>query len=290
MNNMATPPVPDRGDLLVDFTDKAILVTDDYSNRVTINFDVVADRIDFDEFVLDGADVAARIAAISSLPGVGDSNVETHHIKDGSVSTDKFALLSVAKGGTGLSNVGAGEFVFATAPGSSISSDSGLSDNSNGIVIGDQWILKLVGGTDTAEFYEENGSLMVEHAGSITNLSEASKGSPPTVQQLTLSGSTLTYTLKDPDCDLRSLHLAWYASTQSPPPSPSDVFYYASGTGSSTYHPPPIDAIEIDLFEAINTGSSTFSGVYDNIVLQGKVVYAVAEDGPGNLSPVSSAQ
>ena len=294
MINMATPtptptPTPGIGDLLVDFSSNAILVTDNDSNRVTINGDVVADRIDFDEFVLDGVDVATRIGAISSEPGVGDSNVETHHIRDASVSTDKFALLSVAKGGTGLSNVGAGDFVFATSSGSVISSSPGLSNTPNGIAIGDQWKLKLDDGTVTAEFYEDNGSLVVNHAGSITNLNEASAGSPPTILELALSGTNLTYKLHDPDGDLRSLHLAWYSSAQSTPPTPSDVLYHTTATGSSTYSSPE-GVIEVDLFEAINTGSATFSNVYNNPGLSGKVVYAVAEDGPGNLSPVSSAQ
>ena len=288
MNNMTTTPTP--GDLLVDVasTKSAILATYDNSNRITITRNVVANTIDFDQVELDGVNIATRIASIATQPGVGDSNVKEAHITDGSILTDKFALVSVANGGTGLSNVGAGELVFATASGSELSSSPGLTSTDYGVVMGDQWKLRLKDGADIAEFSESNGSLVVDHAGSITNLSEASKGSPPTIDSLVLNTNVLSYTLADPDGDLRSLHLVWYYSTQTPAPSPTDVFFFATGEGSSSYTI-PAGSNEVDLFEAINTGSSTFSGTHTNPDLAGKVVYAVAEDGPGNLSGVSRA-
>ena len=278
---------PQTGDLVVDST-SAILAND--TQMITITNDVVTSGADFDEVQLAGADLASRIAGIAAHPGVGDSNVDTVHIADSSVATDKFSLVSVAKGGTGLSHVGNDEFVFVTATGLTSSPD--LTSKPDGIEAAGDWALRLDDGTAYARFYLDGGSLKVEHddgTGPVTtNLSEASAGSAPSIVSLALSDSNLSYTLRDADGDLRSLHLAWYATAQSPPPDSTDVFHHASGEGASTYAA-PLGAVELDLVNAINTGSTTYSDVYTNTALSGVTVYAVAEDGPGNLSVVTRA-
>lgn len=259
-------------------TGSVILESIDASQRITITNDVVGDAIEFDEIALGGTDVSTRIVDIQNQPGVGSSNVESEHIADASISTDKFSLVSVSKGGTGATSFGDNEFLFAK--GGEISSSSGLQD-SGGIQVGSA--VRLEDGPDHAEFYTVGNDLMVDINGVATNLSAMSAGSAPTIISLALVGDTLSYTLRDVDGDLRSLHIIWYSSGQSL--TSSDVFFHTTGEGSSSSTPPE-GAHEADLFDAINTGSSEFSWTYVNAAMNGKFVYAVAEDGPGNLSVV----
>lgn len=290
---------PKTGDLLVNASSSAILSTVDETNLVTVTagaartLDVTGD-VNFERVILAGTDLAERISGIADQPGVGDSNVDTDHIADSTLTTEKFSLLSADKGGTGLSKADPHELLFSTASG--IATSTSLTAARHGIVLGSGWSLEVIDGATSARFSESNGSLMLTHSRggtlNVANLS-VSAGSPPTIESLTLEGPRLDYKLRDVDGDLRSLHLAWYTALQSPAPSREDVFYYATGEGSSSFTAPAGSA-EVDLFKAINTGSASFEGQcgidISNISDISKLnVYAVAEDGPGNLSAVKSA-
>lgn len=272
---------PSPGDLLVDSSSSIVLEpANDSTRRVTItNSKISAPDMDFGEVELNGSNLSSRINTISSKSGVGDSNVKTSHIQDNSVQTSKFALMSVAKGGTGLSTVGEDEVLFAIS-GNEVKSSPDLTADGNGLYL--NGTLKLTDTANTAKFYESNNDLMVDFNGDVADLGLANKGTPPTINSVSLNNNELAFELQDPDGDLRSLHLIWY-NTQKWPNPQNVVDLAALGTPSFDL---PAGSNEIELFAAVNTGSESFRAVYQGAPLSGKYIYAVAEDGPGNLSEV----
>lgn len=274
---------PRAGDLVVDSASTVILEpAGGLDKRVTITADVAANRLEFGRVTLAGVDVAARIANVRNTLGAGDSNVQTANIADQSVPLAKLGIVPVANGGTGLAGVPAGEVLFATAGGTQVRSSPALKADATGLVLGAGASLALADGADRAVLYEAGGDLLVAvNGGAPYNLSRAARGTAPAVDRLGLAGDELHFALTDRDGDLRSLHVAWFASSQAAL-TPADVF--ARATAAS-----PADALEVHLIDAMNTGRATFSASVADVRMAGKFVYAVAEDGPGNLSPVAAA-
>jgi hypothetical protein len=278
---MAQTFSPVSGDLLVESSSSIVLEpAGDSTKRVTItSAKISASNMVFDKVNLNSSDLSTRIDNIKNKPGVGDSNVETSHILNESVETRKFALIPVAKGGTGLSSVGPDEVLFAVS-GNKVESSTNLKADGDGLYL--NGTLELTNTTNSAKFYESVVDLVVDIDGTVTNLGLANRGSPPKINGVTIINNTLTFDLQDPDGDLRSLHLIWYDAQKWP--THQNVFEFAA-KGVSSFDS-PVGSAEIDLFDAINTGSDSFQAVFPGASLQGKYIYAVAEDGPGNLSDV----
>eukprot|EP00873_Tetraselmis_striata_P027051 jgi/Tetstr1/447315/TSEL_034752.t1 len=134
----------------------------------------------------------------------------------------------------------------------------------------------------------------MEHNGDAKDLSAASFGSAPTIVSLDVAkngpDATVSYTLKDIDGDLRSLHLAWYSSPPAGVAAP-DVLLWTLEGGTGASGSTPVGSVEIELVDSFNTGSSTFSSAHTISGLGGETVYVagVAEDGPGNTSGIEFA-
>lgn len=283
---------PQPGDLLINTSGKIIIESDLSMERIVITSNVDATSLTFSEVTLNGNDLSSRIQNVVNTPGVGDSNVQGIHIASSSVFTDKLGLISTSKGGTGRTFFGPNEVLFSDAISEVRSSDKFLSTSNGVTVVGS---VRFLDGSNATEYSQSNTSLVMVHNGDATDLSSASSGSAPTIVSMNVnktgSDATVSYTLRDIDGDLRSLHLAWYASAPVGV-SASDVLLWTLEGGTGASGSTPDGSVEVELVDSFNSGSSTFSSAHTISGLGGGTVYvhAVAEDGPGNVSDIRLEQ